>query len=220
MLAASRSRNKTEAILSLTTIAERWPKRLNDFNSRAIAHIVHEATNGEPSRFQLLNALFEANYAPEEFDRSLWWRDLALLQLQKGDPAAAQKAFGKVTAPYALVGVLSDNRFAPLRTEAAIDIPASIEREIREAREAIRVILTGCRRLCDSYRFRFRRCIMRRPCNSRMTRSRPWVDPKGPRLASSTARIASGCWIHVLGPFPGWKDGRSRGSACGCETST
>jgi Domain of Unknown Function with PDB structure (DUF3857)/Transglutaminase-like superfamily len=138
MLAASRSGNKAEAVLSLTAIAERWPKRLNDFDSRTVGHIVHEATNGEPGRFQLLNALFEGNYAPEEFDCSLWWRDLALLQLQKGDPAAAQKAFAKVTASYALVGVLSDNRFAPFRTEAAIDIPASIEREIREAREAVR----------------------------------------------------------------------------------
>lgn len=137
MQAASRSRNKTEAVLSLTAIADRWPKRLNDLDSRTVAQIVNEAPNGEPSRFQLLNALFEANYAPEEFDCSLWWRDLALLQLQKGELAAAQKAFAKITAPYALIGVLSDNRFAPLRTAAAIDVTASIEQEIRKAREAI-----------------------------------------------------------------------------------
>jgi len=45
--------------------------------------------------------------------------------------------FGKVKSPYVMVAALADNRFAPVRSEITIDIPAAMEQEIQNAREAV-----------------------------------------------------------------------------------
>jgi transglutaminase-like putative cysteine protease len=138
LLAASHTGDKADATQSLTTLAQRWPESLGDVDWRVIGRTVHDTPKAETSRYQLLSALFDANYTNEEFDVSNWWRDLALLQLQRNDRAAAQKALARVTAPYALISVQADNRFAPIRAGAGLDIQAAIEKQIQQAREAVK----------------------------------------------------------------------------------
>jgi len=133
--AAFRTGHKDEAASSLTTLAERWPQRLNDLDFRVIGRSVVDAPKTGPIRQQLLTALFSSNFTPEDRDTSHWWRDLALLQLQDGDPGAARKTFARVKDPYMLVAALADNRLEPVRN--AIDIPTAIDRQIRDAREAV-----------------------------------------------------------------------------------
>jgi transglutaminase-like putative cysteine protease len=138
LLAATRASDHVDATLALTTLAERWPENLSEVDARVIGGIVYNTPTTGPSRYPLLSALFKANYKTEEFDSSNWWRDLALLQLEHGDQAAAEKALVKVTSPVALIGVRADNRFAKIRRGMALDIPAAIERQIGEAREAVK----------------------------------------------------------------------------------
>lgn len=135
--AALRAHNAAEAATSLTVVAERWPQKLNDLDTRLIGRTVHDAPQAGPGRQQLLTALFNSNFTPEDYDTSRWWRDLALLQLKDGDAGAARKTFARVKDPYVLIAALADNRFEPVRTGNAIDIPAAIEREIHAAREAV-----------------------------------------------------------------------------------
>jgi hypothetical protein len=149
LLAASRTGDKADATQSLTTLAQRWPEGLGEVDWRVIGRTVHDAPKLGTSRYQLLSALFDANYASEEFDPSNWWRDLALLQLQRGDRAAAQNALARVAAPYALISVQADNRFAPIRAAAGLELlQAAIEKRIQQAREAVKAHPTKLQSVC------------------------------------------------------------------------
>ncbi|HWX36672.1 MAG TPA: DUF3857 domain-containing protein [Steroidobacteraceae bacterium] len=138
LLAASRTGDKADATQSLTTLAQRWPESLSEVDWRVIGRTVHDAPKAGTNRFQLLSALFDANYTTEEFDPSNWWRDLALLRLERGDRAAAQNTLARVAAPYALISVRADNRFAPIRAGAGLEVQAAIEKGIQQAREAVK----------------------------------------------------------------------------------
>jgi tetratricopeptide (TPR) repeat protein len=135
--AAIRAGDKTEAASSLAVVAERWPEKLKDLDLRLIGHTVFEAPKTGPVRQQLLTALFNANFTPEDGDFSREWADLALLQLNDGDTVAARKTFANVKDPYVLISALSDNRFEPVRDAVATNIPAAMEQQIAEARKAI-----------------------------------------------------------------------------------
>ena len=138
LLAASRARDHADASLALTTLSERWPESLNEVNARVISSTVHDTPKTGTTRYQLLGALFKANYKTELFDVGDWWRDLALLQLEHGDQAAARKALERVTSPAGLISVRADNRFAPIRGGIALDVPAAVDRQVLEAREAVK----------------------------------------------------------------------------------
>ena len=138
LAAASSAHDSVDATLSLTTLANRWPQNLSELDFRQISRTVHDAAKAGSTRYELLSALFKANYVTEEFDPSAWWRDLALLDLEREDRAAAEKVIARVTTPSALISVRADNRFAPIRGNVALDIPAAIERQTREAREAVK----------------------------------------------------------------------------------
>ena len=145
LAAAYGAHDHADATVTLTTLAERWPESLNEVEWRIIGSTVHNTVRTGPSRYELLSALFNANYKPDDFDLSGWWRDLALLQLEQRDQAAAKKTLEKVTDPTALISVRADNRFAPVRDGIALDVPAAVERQVRQAREAVKARPTKLR---------------------------------------------------------------------------
>ena len=138
LLAAERAQDHLDAALSLTTLAERWPENVGEIETRVTGPAVREAPKTGDTRYKLLSALLKANYAPDAFDPSNWWRDLALLQLEHGDRAAAEKTLVKLTSPSALISVRADNRFAPIRSVVTLDIPEAIERETQNSRDAVK----------------------------------------------------------------------------------
>jgi tetratricopeptide (TPR) repeat protein len=135
--AAIRARDKTEAASTLAVLAERWPEKLKDLDIRVIGRTVFDAPKTGPVQKQLLTALFNANFSPEEDDVSRWWADLTLLQLNDGDTVAARKTFASVKDPYVLISAASDNRFEPVRDAVAINVPAAMEQEIAEVHKAV-----------------------------------------------------------------------------------
>jgi len=135
--AALRVHEKADAATSLAALADRWPQKLNDLDSRVVGLTLRDAPKSGPVRTQLLTALFNSNYAPEDQDVSYWWQELALAQLQDGDTVAARKSFAKVKDPYVLIAALADNRLAPVRDGISIDISAALERNLNEARQAV-----------------------------------------------------------------------------------
>jgi hypothetical protein len=136
--AAILAHNPADATLSLTTLAQRWPEALSDIDSVLVARTVHNTPNTDPGRYGLLSALFDAKYTAEGLEPSDWWRDLALLQLRRGEQSAAAKSLDRLTDPYALISVRADSRFAPIRGRAALDIPAAVDRQIRAARDVVK----------------------------------------------------------------------------------
>jgi hypothetical protein len=135
--AAHSAGEKAEAASSLAVLAERWPEKLNDLEQSMVGRTVYDAPKTGPIRKQLLTALFNSGYTPQDDDVSRWWRDLTLLQLHDGDEAAARKTFAKVKDPYVLIAASVDNRFEPVRGEITIDIPTAMEQEIQDAREGV-----------------------------------------------------------------------------------
>jgi transglutaminase-like putative cysteine protease/tetratricopeptide (TPR) repeat protein len=136
--AATQAQNRADATLSLITLAQSWPQALSDIDSTLVARTVASTPNADPSRYKLLSALFEAKYEAENLDPSGWWRDLALLQLQHGEQPAAAKSLASLTDAYTLIGVRADNRFAPIRGSASLDISVAVERQIQAARERVK----------------------------------------------------------------------------------
>jgi tetratricopeptide (TPR) repeat protein len=145
LTAAYGARDHAEATLALTTLAARWPERLSEVDSRIIGSTVHNTVRTGATRYQLLSALFKANYKADDFDLSGWWRDLALLQLEQGDRPSAKKTLEKVTDPTALISVRADNRFAPVRDGIALTVPTAVEGQVRQAREAVKARPTKLR---------------------------------------------------------------------------
>jgi transglutaminase-like putative cysteine protease/tetratricopeptide (TPR) repeat protein len=139
LLAAARAGDHAEATLTLTTLAEHWPENLGEVDAHVIGRVVRETPHTGESRYQLLGALSKASYKSEEgYDLSHWWRDLALLQLEHADQAAAKKTLERLTDPAALISVRADNRFAPIRDGLSLDIPAAIARQVQQDREAVK----------------------------------------------------------------------------------
>lgn len=138
--AAQLARDHAEAATAVTTLAQRWPKALASVDSRSIAQAVRQAPDAGPTRYKLLKALFDAKYTTEGFPPSGWWRDLALLQLERGEPAEAKETLARVTDPYVAVSILADKRFEPVRasTQGQWDVSEMARQQIDAAREIVR----------------------------------------------------------------------------------
>ena len=138
MYAAAWEKEETEAVLCLTTLAQRWPAKAVGVEGDMVSRILQYTRKDPTGRARLLAALFAADYTTDSFDVSNWWRNLALAQLQQGDQAGAARTLAKVTAPYALVSILADARFDPVRASLSVDIPAAIQRQIQSGRDRIK----------------------------------------------------------------------------------
>src|SRR5258706_2797894 len=134
------SHDASEAMQALTTLAQRWPNALKDESADRIGRWVYQAPHAGVGRYKMLKALRDAHYVrQDESDLSFWWRDLGLLQLDRGEPSAAITNLKDVSVPYSLVSILADNRFAPVRSAlgASLDVDAAISRQIERDRTAV-----------------------------------------------------------------------------------
>lgn len=136
--AAQGAGNETDAGFALTTLARRWPDDVRAMDFRTIGRVLHDLPEAGTSRYDLLSALQQARYAPQDFDPSLWWRDLTLLQLERGESDKARATASAIKAPYAVISVLADARFAGVRTQAHLpDVSAAIQQEIGTLQAAV-----------------------------------------------------------------------------------
>jgi tetratricopeptide (TPR) repeat protein len=121
--AAEAAQDETDAARSLTVLATRWPTRLPALYDAGgtLAQAVEALHDygSDQDRYVVLSALFDGRFAGEPDEASTWWRDLALLQLERGERTAALKTLGRVSDPYVAVSVEADRRFAPLRESLA-----------------------------------------------------------------------------------------------------
>jgi transglutaminase-like putative cysteine protease len=128
--AAQRDGDFVDAGYALATLAQRWPDTLKAIDIRVIGRTLHGLPDAGTSRYELLSALQAAKYDRETLDLTRWWRDLALLQLERGDSDKARATAAQVTDPYSLVSMQADNRFASVR-QYVPDIATDVEQQIR-----------------------------------------------------------------------------------------
>jgi beta-barrel assembly-enhancing protease len=93
-----------DVVLAAKVVAERWPQLL----PQSLQGLENSA---EPVRYQVLSALFAFSMAHEPGAASFWWRDLALLQLARGERAAAVATLGRIENAYVAVSIAADRRF-------------------------------------------------------------------------------------------------------------
>lgn len=134
--AAQRADDFVDAGYTLATLARRWPDTLKSIDVRVIGQVLHGLPDAGTHRYELLSALQDAKYGSQTVDLTRWWRDLALLQLERGDSDKARVTIAEVTDPYAIVSMRADNRFASLQ-QYLPDISTDIEDQIRKMRAVV-----------------------------------------------------------------------------------
>jgi tetratricopeptide (TPR) repeat protein/transglutaminase-like putative cysteine protease len=130
--AAQSLKDWQDAAHSLTTIAQKWPDAVSELESRQLFLTVSKVPHPGDDRYELLKALFEAKFTRPGVDPSGWWRDLALMQIEKGDLSGARESLSALTDPYAMIGVLADSRFRQVRDSLAqrLDVGEAMRRRI------------------------------------------------------------------------------------------
>ena len=130
-----------DAIASATVLARRFPNAFLLYPS-TVTRLAREAAKLPDSRprFELLDGLFEARWNPGVTEPSDLWKDLALLSLERNDPARARRAVQRVTGPRALIAMRADRRFDDIvRTDPArFDVLKAQAAEIEQLRAAVR----------------------------------------------------------------------------------
>jgi tetratricopeptide (TPR) repeat protein len=96
----------------------------------------------DDTRYELLKALFDAKFKRPGTDASYWWRDLALMQIERGERDGALASLSALTNPYAMIGVLADNRFK--------DIRDSLPQPLDVSGAARRMVETDYKRVADN----------------------------------------------------------------------
>lgn len=129
--AAQRAGDAVDAGYALATVASRWPDAARGMDFRLVSRVLHDLPDAGTNRYALLTALHQAKYNNPTVDLSHWWRDLALLQLERGDIDQARATAAEVTDPYALVSMRADNRFAAVRQHLP-DVAADLEQRIQK----------------------------------------------------------------------------------------
>jgi tetratricopeptide (TPR) repeat protein/transglutaminase-like putative cysteine protease len=121
-----------DAAYSLTRIAQKWPETVSDFEPQQVFATVAMLPHFDTSRYELLKALFDAKYKRPGVDPSHWWRDLALMQIDRGDRNGARASLSALTNPYAIISVLADNRFHEVRDSLPqrLDVTGAVKRQI------------------------------------------------------------------------------------------
>ena len=104
-----------DTVLASKVVAERWPELLPQ-------SLQGLENSPEALRYQVLTGLLNFSMAHEPDGASRWWRDLALLQLERGERAAALATLKRVTNAYVAVSIEADRRFDPIRAEAHLDV--------------------------------------------------------------------------------------------------
>lgn len=130
---AEMRRDDSDRIRSLTQLAQSWPQALNTLPEQTIQRTVIVARGDSDRQLTLLQALFAAKYVPYTgVEPSRWWRDLALLLLERGDQAGAIAASKRITDARVFVSLLVDDRFAAVRAE----LPSLVNFDAAKAMDA------------------------------------------------------------------------------------
>ena len=115
-----------DTVLAAKVVAERWPELLG----QSLQGLENSSAE---MRYQVLHGLFTFSMAHEPAGASAWWRDLALLQLERGDRHAAVATLARVANAYVAVSIEADRRFDAVRGEAHINVADTAQRAIDAA---------------------------------------------------------------------------------------
>jgi hypothetical protein len=138
--AANKLGYNADAVSGLTSLAERWPERVNTLNPYFIVNVLRKAMQlPGGSALPPLRALYNAHWKLKwGVEPSGIWRDFALRLLEDGHLAEAIDVSARVTDVYDLIDMRVDRRFDAVvaANPARFDIDLAANRELRELQAA------------------------------------------------------------------------------------
>lgn len=120
MRAATIAGDSQDAVLALTTLAERWPQvlaRLPDYDPIEQVMRASLDAGADAERYELLAALHKIKFLDEPRGADEWWREFTLLQLTRGERMSAAQTLARISDPYVIISIEADRRFDTLRAE-------------------------------------------------------------------------------------------------------
>jgi tetratricopeptide (TPR) repeat protein len=130
-----------DAVLSLTTIAQRWPDTLPDVRDHAVLRLASEARKlprPDTTWLPLAQALYRAHWKlGDQREPSGLWRDLTQYYVDRKMWDQATDVAAHITSPYVLIELRADRRFDRVMTTnpliSNIDRAAALEIEQLQA---------------------------------------------------------------------------------------
>lgn len=121
---------------SVTHFAEHWPELLPNTAPDMIPQIVRQSESASDARFNLMQALFDANWQLGSVDSAIWY-ELAIAQIQRGSVDGARQVIRRIDDPESLVRMRSDKRFDEFidGTAWSSNVVLTAHRQIDEFRE-------------------------------------------------------------------------------------
>jgi tetratricopeptide (TPR) repeat protein len=136
-ISAFRTGDWNDAVLSLTTVAQRWPDKLSEFPDQFV-FVVARSNVSADLHANLLEALYAAKWVPQDGvtrpDSVLI--QLVLARLAKGDQAGAQSVALEITNALTLARMTIDKRFDAIVASNAghFDIARAAQQNIDDLR--------------------------------------------------------------------------------------
>ena len=161
LLAALDAGAMDDAVISLTTLARRFPASVNQVEDATVLRLADEAgrlPQGATWRLELLSALDDAHWSPSDplVDASGVWRDFARGLLAARQPARAIAVAGRVTDPAVVVEMRAEKLFDPVTRAdpARFDPEAAAARRIDVLRAEVEAApdrLAGLNALANAF---------------------------------------------------------------------
>ena len=116
--AAISLRDRSDALVSLTTLLQRWPGETAKLSPPAIRDVVLREPQTDEQRelaFQVLNRLFDLSYKMEDgVEAGPFWTALIEELVERGQLARAARVVPRITDPYDVLWMRVDRRFDAL----------------------------------------------------------------------------------------------------------
>ncbi len=125
----------SDAALSVTNVAKRWPEFLADADDQMIGRIAFRANDDglhKAEKIELLNALFAANFVLEGGSQpDGLWHDLVVDALEREDLRRAREISKRIQGATTLLHMRADRRFDALveAEKRTFNLPAAVKRE-------------------------------------------------------------------------------------------
>jgi len=142
--ASAKAHKDAQAALTVAAMARLYPQGLGQINDHYLVPLAFRLRHADPrhdAEFQLLEALYDAKWKPDDiFDSpSALWTELAFDLIERGDNAKAAQVLGQPLDPYDVVRIRTDRRFDSVVQSrlADFDVKTIAERRLAETRKLV-----------------------------------------------------------------------------------
>lgn len=137
LLPATMATNRfAETAQTMTQLAQRWPHMVRNLTPAGVAEQAR-GTRGTPAWYPITQALFKAKWLGRNGEEpSSTWRELVLLELERGATSAALEVAKRITSPGTLATLAADKRVDAIiaMDPDLFDPTRALERELQRLR--------------------------------------------------------------------------------------